>query len=122
MAMRGIRSVLAAAGLVAALITGNAAAAGSVNTQGSIDGAAYHIEIPANWNGSLVLYSHGYVVPGQPNPARDVGDPLTGQYLLNQGYALAGSAYKSTGWAVHDALQDQIALLDFFDKTYGKPE
>jgi pimeloyl-ACP methyl ester carboxylesterase len=41
--------------------------------------------------------------------------------LLSQGYALAGSAYKSTGWAVHEALDDQIALLDYFDKTYRTP-
>lgn len=99
-----------------------AAAAGPVNGTGSIDGAAFKIEIPANWNGSLVLYSHGYVVPGSNNPPRDVGDPLTGAYLLNHGYALAGSAYKTTGWAVEDALVDQIALLNYFDATYGKPE
>ena len=111
------------AGLALALgsISGTAAAAGPVNDKGSIGGAAYEIEIPANWNGSLLLYSHGYVTPGSDNPARDVGDPATGGVLLNQGYALAGSAYSSTGWAVKDALHDQIALLDYFDKTYGVP-
>jgi pimeloyl-ACP methyl ester carboxylesterase len=51
-----------------------------------------------------------------------VGDPLTGKYLLDNGYALAGSAYSSTGWAVKDALHDQIALLNYFSKTYGEPE
>ena len=112
------------AGLALALgsISGTAAAAGPVNDQGSIGGAAYKIEIPANWNGSLLLYSHGYVTPGRDNPARDVGDPATGGVLLSQGYALAGSAYSSTGWAVKDALHDQIALLDYFDKTYGMPK
>ncbi|HYL12143.1 MAG TPA: hypothetical protein VEV41_03860, partial [Terriglobales bacterium] len=25
------------------------------------DGASYLIEVPANWNGTLLLYSHGYV-------------------------------------------------------------
>src|SRR5215470_953137 len=57
---------------------------------GSIGGAAYKIEVPANWNGTLVLYSHGYVTPGSPNPATDVGDPVTGGWLLANGYALAG--------------------------------
>src|SRR5882724_10034790 len=57
------------------------------------DGAAYLIQVPDAWNGTLVLYSHGIVIPGSPNPARDVGDPLTGQYLLGHGYALAGSSY-----------------------------
>ncbi len=51
-----------------------------------------------------------------------MGDPLTGKYLLDNGYALAGSAYSSTGWAVKDALHDQIALLNYFSKTYGEPE
>ena len=39
------------------------------------DGAEYLIEVPSDWNGALFLYSHGYVVPGSANPARDVGDP-----------------------------------------------
>jgi len=59
---------------------------------GTIGTAAYKIEIPANWNGTLVLYSHGYRSPGSPNPASDVGDPVTGAWLLGQGYALAGSS------------------------------
>ncbi len=114
--------VLAGLALALGSISGTAAAVGPVKDEGSIDHAAYKIEIPANWNGSLLLYSHGYVVPGSNNPARDVGDPATGAFLMSQGYALAGSAYSSTGWAVKDALHDQIALLDYFDKTYGMPK
>lgn len=89
---------------------------------GDIGGAAYKIEKPDNWNGTLVLYSHGYVAPGSSNPARDVGDPLTGAYLLSQGYALAGSSYSATGWALQQAFNDQIALLDFFKSKYGQPK
>jgi pimeloyl-ACP methyl ester carboxylesterase len=85
------------------------------------DEANYIISVPSNWNGTLVLYSHGYVFPGQPNPAKDAGDPLTEAALLNQGYALAGSAYSATGWALQQAFQDQIALLDFFAATCGQP-
>jgi pimeloyl-ACP methyl ester carboxylesterase len=107
--------------IVLAVAPSAAAAPGPVLDTGTIEGAAYRIDIPANWNGVLVLYSHGYVVPGSSNPARDVGDPLTGAYLLNQGYALAGSAYSATGWAIEEALHDQIALLDYFDSTYGQP-
>ncbi|HEX6778440.1 MAG TPA: prolyl oligopeptidase family serine peptidase, partial [Ktedonobacterales bacterium] len=88
---------------------------------GSIDGANYKIEVPANWNGTLVLYSHGYVFPGNPLVATDVGDPLTGGALLSQGYALAGSSYSAEGWALQQAFQDQIALLNFFDQTCGQP-
>src|SRR5690349_4552127 len=97
------------------------AVSGPVLDTGTIDGAAFKIEIPANWNGTLVLYSHGYVTPGSANPATDVGDPVTGSYLLNHGYALAGSSYSTTGWAVKEALHDQIALLDYIDAKYGTP-
>jgi hypothetical protein len=42
------------------------------------DGASYEIQCPAgHWNGTLFLYSHGYVVPGSANPAEDTGDPVT---------------------------------------------
>ena len=54
------------------------------------DGATYLIEVPINWNGTLFLYSHGYVAPGSPNPAQDVGDPFTRFFMLSSGYALAG--------------------------------
>jgi pimeloyl-ACP methyl ester carboxylesterase len=85
------------------------------------DGATYEIQVPANWNCTLFLYSHGYVVPGSANPAEDVGDPVTGSWLLGHGYALAGSSYASTGWAIQQALTDQIATLNVFDQQVGAP-
>jgi pimeloyl-ACP methyl ester carboxylesterase len=85
------------------------------------DGASYLIQVPAKWNGTVVLYSHGYVVPGFSNPAEDVGDPITGGYLLGHGYALAGSSYASTGWAVQQAIPDQITVLDTFKTLVGTP-
>jgi len=86
------------------------------------DGATYKIECPAGaWNGTLFLYSHGYVVPGSPNPARDAGDPVTAGYMLAHGFALAGSSYATTGWAIQQALPDQISTLDVFDQTFGTP-
>ena len=85
------------------------------------DGATYEIQVPANWNCTLFLYSHGYVAPGSPNPAQDVGDPVTGGWLLGHGYALAGSSYASTGWAIQQALPDQIATLNVFDQQVGTP-
>ena len=88
---------------------------------GEISGAAYRIVVPAAWNGTLVLYSHGYVVPGMDNPAREVSDPVTGAWLLDQGYALAGSAYRTTGWALEQAFADQIALLTRFAEQVGSP-
>jgi pimeloyl-ACP methyl ester carboxylesterase len=89
--------------------------------QGNIGGANYTISVPSNWNGTLVLYSHGYVFPGRPLVAPDAGDALTRAALLQQGYALAGSSYSQNGWALQQAFHDQIALLDFFDTTCGHP-
>jgi pimeloyl-ACP methyl ester carboxylesterase len=86
------------------------------------DGATYKIEVPAGWShGTLFLYSHGYVTPGSANPATDVGDPVTGAWLLGHGYALAGSSYASTGWAIQQALSDQIRTLNLFDSKVGEP-
>ncbi len=87
------------------------------------DGAAYLIQCPGvPWNGTLFLYSHGYVAPGSPNPAQDVGDPVTGAWLLGHGFALAGSSYASTGWAIQQALPDQAGTLDTFDQAYRAPD
>jgi hypothetical protein len=47
------------------------------------DGATFLIEVPATWNRTLSLYSHGYVVPGSSNPAEDVGDPFTRFFMLS---------------------------------------
>ena len=97
-------------------------ASGTTTYQGTFaDGAAYLMEVPSNWNRTLVLYSHGYVSPGSPNPAYDVGDGMTGSYLLSRGYALAGSSYATTGWAVQQALPDQIQVLDTFASLVGQP-
>jgi pimeloyl-ACP methyl ester carboxylesterase len=86
------------------------------------DGATYLIEVPSPWNGTLLLYSHGYVTPGSPNPAHDVGDPGTRAFLLANGFALAGSSYAHTGWAIQEALPDQIAVLDAFKASFGPPK
>ncbi len=84
------------------------------------DGATWLIEVPGNWNGTLALYSHGYVAPGSKNPALDVGDPVTRQWMLDHGYALAGSSYATTGWAIEQAIPDQLATLDAFDRVVGQ--
>src|SRR5215469_12869755 len=98
------------------------AQAQTIRTGTLSDGATYLIEVPASWNRTLFLYSHGYVVPGSPNPAQDIGDPATRAFLLANGYALAGSSYATTGWAIHEALPDQIAVLDQFATSFGHPQ
>lgn len=100
----------------------NCIAASSTNVlTGNIGGANYLIKVPSNWNGTLVLYSHGYVFAGNPLTPQDAGDPLTEAALLQAGYALAGSSYSQNGWALQQAFHDQIALLNFFNATCGHP-
>jgi len=130
-----LAGVTIAAGLViGGLTTGSVAASASTSScggSGSVstlngtlaDGATYEIQCPAGaWNGTLYLYSHGYVVPGAANPAADAGDPVTAGWMLAHGYALAGSSYATTGWAIEQALPDQINTLNTFDQTYGQPK
>ncbi|HYU02876.1 MAG TPA: hypothetical protein VEL02_03430, partial [Jatrophihabitantaceae bacterium] len=104
---------------------------------GDIDGAAYSIKVPTQWNGTLLLYSHGYrfAVPAPPDfetPSTNAqvsstdsdgtgSDPLS-QQLLHAGYALAGSAYKSNGWAVADGVKAGQDLHDKFIQLVGKPQ
>src|SRR5215471_18121906 len=90
------------------------------------DGATYLIEVPQNWNGTLLLYTQGYAF-GAPVPAVDTGtgtgnpgDPLMRFYLLTHGYALAGSS-ASVGWRIHEALAEDIEVLDTFDTLIGQP-
>ena len=124
----GLSAALLAAGLglgaapaLAAVRSQPGPAAVTTLTGAFKDGASYKIEVPAGWNGTLFLYSHGYVTPGSANPATDVGDPVTGAWLLGHGYALAGSSYATTGWAIQQALPDQIHTLNVFDQQVGRP-
>jgi pimeloyl-ACP methyl ester carboxylesterase len=86
------------------------------------DGATYELQCPAGgWNGTLFLFSHGYVVPGGANPAADASDPVTAGWLLANGYALAGSSYATTGWSVQQAIPDQAATVAAFGREYKAP-
>jgi hypothetical protein len=86
------------------------------------DGAAYELQCPAGaWNGTLFLFSHGYVVPGAANPAADASDAVTAGWLLAAGYALAGSSYATTGWSVQQAIPDQAATVAAFGREYKAP-
>jgi pimeloyl-ACP methyl ester carboxylesterase len=89
---------------------------------GTIGAAVYDIEVPPVWNGTLFLYSHGYVPPGGPKFAAASPSVDATAWLLSHHFAAAGSSYGSTGWALPDAFTDQIALLDHFHQQVGKPK
>src|SRR4051794_28815495 len=118
-----IKRVLLISASTVLLLSFSVSAFAAVTTQtGTLpDGATFLIEVPSPWNGTVLLYSHGYVPPGSPNDPRDVGDPGTRAFLLANGFALAGSSYAHPGWALEEALPDQIAVLDKFDALFGRP-
>ena len=83
-------------------------------------GALYRLARPANWNGGLLLYAHGYVSPTQPIALPPEGDLLIS--LLNpQGFAVAFSSFTENGWAVKDGTQRTHQLLGIFTSQFGKP-
>lgn len=91
---------------------------------GVIDGAKFRAEVPANWNGTLVLFNHGYYPTFfVPDFIQLANRAETEQWLLDHGYALAASKFQNegTGYVVKEAISDQLKLLDWFGTTVGKP-
>lgn len=85
------------------------------------DGSAYVMDVPANWNGTVLLYIHGYVPDGVSNPARNAPRDAVRTALLEAGYAQVGSSYPETGWIVERALPAQLSTLDTFRARFGPP-
>ncbi len=105
-------------------------ACGKVACDGTLNGAKYRIVMPTTWNGTLLLYSHGYrseqPTPPAFEPVDESAVPAPGEdvakALLAKGYALAGSGYKSNGWAVQDGVAADEQLYAFFADKIGKPD
>jgi pimeloyl-ACP methyl ester carboxylesterase len=87
---------------------------------GVINGAAFRIDIPDNWNGGLVVYCHGY----NQAPVKykeDAANPLI-KVFTEQGYAFVQSGYATGGWAVQEAAVDTESLRRYFVTKYGTPK
>jgi hypothetical protein len=84
-------------------------APGSQATGTLANGTTWVADFPQSWNGTLVLYSHGY---GELT-AVDAPDSQTQSAMLAAGYALAGSSYypKGSEWALNTAVSDQLGAL-----------
>ena len=80
---------------------------------GELNGAAYRIEVPKNWNGKLVMYAHGYV---GPVPQLRVSMPSIRRHLIENGYAWAASSYSKNYYDVRAGVEDTNALADSFKK------
>ena len=85
------------------------------------DGAAYRVEVPANWNGILVMYAHGYRGEGA---ALTVSNPSIRRHLIAQGYAWAASSYSRNYYDVRAGVEDTNALALAFNsiaQAAGRP-
>jgi pimeloyl-ACP methyl ester carboxylesterase len=75
-------------------------------------GALYRICFPANWNGDLVLYAHGYVQPGGELalPNDQVGGQSVSSTVNSLGYAYATTSYRANGLVAVEATEDLVEL------------
>jgi predicted esterase len=83
-------------------------------------GALYGLYLPAEWNGDLALYAHGYTDPAAPValPGRvDLRDAL-----LALGYGVAWSSYSENGYAVKDGVIRTRQLRGLFASKFGMPK
>ncbi len=88
---------------------------------GVVGGAEFIFYIPAGWNGSLLLYAHGYVSPQTeelliPEEFSDFSKPL-----MEMGFAVGCSSYSENGWAVKDGAIRTRQLLTIFTEHYTAP-
>jgi len=93
--------------------------------EGTLKGAEYRISVPEEWNGTLLVYAHGYsdVIPEPPvQIAPGVGPTSVEEELLDLGYALAGSAFSSSDWAIKEGINNTKDLTNYFKRQVGKPE
>ncbi len=107
----------------------------ALDLTGEIKGAPYEIRFPAAWNGTLVVYAHGYRdafdhpldTTDRSIPENNIASSAPGgdefeAAMLAQGYAVAGSLYASDGWAVRDGIVDTRRLIRYIERKVAVPE
>ena len=86
-------------------------------------GSLYALDMPAVWNGDLVVYAHGIVDPALPvalPSAQDNFDTVR-DALLARGFAVATSSFSENGFALKDAAQRTHQLTGLFAARFGPP-
>lgn len=105
------------------LVAVTSAAAGSQDFVGVLNDAPYKIRVPDNWNGVLLLHAHWYYKTSEfPKVAEAAHSAALESFLLDKGYALAGSTFRGTGWQVKEGTHDLVALSGLFNGLVGKPK
>jgi pimeloyl-ACP methyl ester carboxylesterase len=85
---------------------------GPISRRGTYAGGRYVIEVPAGWNGGLVIYAHGF--EGSEH------SPLA-SHLAANGYAWAASSFRSGGYRPDWFLVDTLQVRDLFIREVGRP-
>jgi hypothetical protein len=127
--VKALRAWMAAAALAVAVVlaiaagTAAPAAAASTSYGGTLtDGATWKAEVPDDWNGIVILASHGFGPPVLP-PSGVLPPPVQ-TALLDRGYAVAGSSYQpslpGSWWALKSAVGDQFETIDAFTAAVGE--
>jgi pimeloyl-ACP methyl ester carboxylesterase len=80
------------------------------------DGGAYRVEVPPRWNGTLVMFAHGFRGNGT---VVWVDDPQLRQYFVDNGFAWAASSYAVNGYDPGDGVVDSHDLLKAFPSITG---
>ena len=77
------------------------------------NGAGYLVEVPESWNGTLVMYAHGYKGMG---PELSVDAPALREWLIENNFAWAASSYSKNYYDVEAGVEDTNELaLKFTD-------
>ena len=98
------------------------------------NGAKFEIRMPANFNGTLYIYSHGIrnnvnlppipvVAPAgsRIDYSPEVAPSLTvANSLLKQGFALAGSGASAQGWSLEEGVDGAFQVLQAAKDKYAK--
>lgn len=95
-----------------------------------LDGAKFKTRVPANWNGTLMVYVQSAktgAIPIPPEPALvppvlPSSDTPLEPTLLSRGYALAASEISPADWQVKAAAQDTLSLTTYFRGRVGDPK
>ena len=100
--------------LVVAVFSPASPALADEEFNGQLDnGTQWIAAVPDDWNGTLLLYSHGYVPSFLPfpNPSPAIDTTPAAADLLDLGYAVVASSYADKGWAFPTAPIDQVNSL-----------
>jgi pimeloyl-ACP methyl ester carboxylesterase len=83
-------------------------------------GAGYRYEVPAEWNGDLVLWAHGFRGNGLRLFFEEREVP-TREWLLENGYAWAASTFSRNSYSTGTAVTDMRRLGTLFRQQVDRP-